>query len=167
MTLDELDNLPGHISKGNILTLQKYLNHGIVVDIGTCAGKSAISEAVAGAQVQTCDPFPNPQAEELIKPFDITLFKETSEEFAKHCPEIDGCFIDGVHNYLGVKTDIEGIVTKVKKGGYVLFHDCNLYSNTIRVAVDEFNGKLYEFIEEVGGRTEDPKEGSMWVGRRL
>ncbi len=168
MTLEELDNLPGHISLGNIQTLRKYLNCGVIADVGTCAGKSAISMADAGAEILTCDPNPNPQAEELMKSFNIKQFIETSEEFGKrHCPPLDGCFIDGVHSYTGVMTDILYVLNKVRNGGYVLFHDCNLYNNTVGVAVKEMSDKVYEFVEEVGGNTTDPKEGSIWVGKKI
>lgn len=172
LSLDELHNLPGHISKENIETLQKYLNEGTVVDVGTCVGKSAIVMANEGAHVLTCDPLPNPEAKNKIEGFDIEMFVETSEDFGKnHCPDvIDGCFIDGVHNYDGVKTDIENIASKVKVGGYILFHDLNLYPNTIPAAVKEFEGSLYQFVEEVGGNdgtNGEPREGSMWVGRRI
>jgi len=174
MTTEELNNLPGHISLENIFTLQKYLGKGLIIDVGTCMGKSAICIEDTGAEVLTCDPLFNAsesQLEELnerLKGKRIKFFRETSEEFGlKHCPIIDGCFIDGVHNYIGVKSDIEGIVTKVRPGGYVLFHDANLYSNTIPVAIKEFEGILYEFVEEAGGRLDDPKEGSIWVGKRI
>lgn len=176
-------DLIGHISQENIDTLQKYAKLTVdkektgncfIVDIGTCAGKSAIAMALVDKDIQvlTVDPFPNKVYQknvDVMKVSDrVSLYKITSEEFAaRETLEYSMCFIDGLHTYHGVKNDIEGIVKKVRKGGYILFHDCNLYFNTVKKAVEEYEGKYYEFIEEVGGRWKPTKEGSIYVARRI
>lgn len=176
-----LNNLTGYLSEGNINTLQKYVKLAtdyfpsvVIVDIGTCAGKSAISMAIVNkkkVQVLTVDPSPHASFQDNVDSMGvgdtIYQFEESSVDFGKHnCPKIQICFIDGIHSYQGVKDDIEGIAKKVVSGGWVMFHDANLYDG-VRKAIEEYEGKYYQFIEEVGGRTEAPKEGSVYVARRI
>jgi predicted O-methyltransferase YrrM len=180
--IDKLIKLNGRISKENIETILKYTRLAsqpgkktIGVDIGTLGGQSAITmaSAVEDIEVHTIDPICNPviaqQIEKMGLKEKIHYYQMDSKEFSVECPEvINICFIDGQHNYPGVKADIENVGVRIRPGGYILFHDCNLYFNTVKVAVEEFKDKLYEFIEEVGGKfTEQEKEGSIWVGRML
>ena len=170
----------GSVSVNNIRTLQEYAKKvslsmvkPIVVDIGTSVGTSAIALALAMPHIRvlTVDPNYNGKSTENFKGMGvadrITYFQMTSEEFSKTCPLIEMCFIDGEHSYAGVKRDIEGIVKKVRRGGYVLFHDRNLYFNSVGKAIEEYEDELYAFIKETDGRIEDPKEGSVYVGRIL
>jgi predicted O-methyltransferase YrrM len=145
-----------------------------VLDIGTCAGKSAIAMALAAPNVRvtTIDPQPNPclsdQLEQCGVSNRVTFLQVTSEEYAKECPPLDLCFIDGLHTYAGVRHDIEQIATKVRPGGYILIHDTNLYADAIGRAAKEFEGKVYEFIEEAEGEEFGAdKAASVYVGRRL
>ena len=175
----ELNKIIGHISQDNIDTLQNYAKlvakgkeKLFIADIGTCAEKSAISLALADEKIEvlTVDPSPSrvlrPNLHKMKVNDRIIFFKETSDEFAKRDIELDMCFIDGIHSYQGVKDDIKGIVTKVKKDGYVLFHDANLYDG-VRKAIKEYEGKYYKFIEETGGQLEPVKEGSIYVAKKL
>ena len=75
-------------------------------------------------------------------------YEMTSEEFGKkHIPEqIDACFIDGVHTPPGVKVDIDLIASKVRKGGYIMFHDVNLYN--LEPLIEIYEGKMFKFVEE-------------------
>ena len=178
----KVEELKGRISKENIKTLQKYVQKVLkvrtmpfIVDIGTLGGMSAITMAVVSPDVTvyTIDPNCSPAIKEQCEAMEVSdrvhYYQMNSEEFAPICPEeIDLCFIDGQHDYLGVKADIENIGIKVRKGGFILFHDVNLYFNTIGKAVREFDGIHYKFVEEVGGLwTEDEKQGSIWVGERI
>ena len=180
--IDKIAKLAGRVTRENIETIQKYTKLAsqegkktIGVDIGTLGGQSAIAMALAvdDIKVYTMDPIASPAISEQIKKMGaekkIQFYPMTSSEFTPLCPnQIDICFVDGVHSYLGVKADIENIGLKVRLGGYLLFHDCNLYFNTIKKAVEENVDKYYEFIEEVGGTfTEKDKQGSIWVGRRI
>lgn len=177
-----LDNLVGHISHKNIETLKKYtklnleINDGpiTVVDVGTCAGKSAIAMASVSKKVSviTVDPTPDPRFYDQVLETDtmnqIKLIKTKSEDFYNQCPKIQGCFIDGIHNYEGVKNDIFGIVDKVESGYYVMFHDTNLYFDTIGKAVNEFEGTCYKLIEICDGEAEKyDKAASIYVARKI
>ena len=175
------------ISDENVKTLQKYVKkvasgvkrNILAVDIGTASGKSAISMAMAVDNIIVLTVDPRKECEvNLIRNYKmldvdsdkITFYDDTSEEFGKDwCPEeIDICFIDGLHTYHGVVCDIENVVSKVKKGGYVMFHDYNLYKNSVGKAIDEFEGKLYKKVEEAdGGENEGKKTGSIYVARRI
>lgn len=178
-----LNDLPGYVDGENIATFQKYVqvvvdsqDEVVVVDIGTLGGKSAISMAVVSDKVivHTIDPTEDlwERIEPSVKKFGVEdrvkFYNMTSEEFGKnHCPPvIDVVFVDGLHDYKGVKGDIELICKKVRRGGYIMFHDKNLYGNTIGTAIKEYEGDVYAFIEEVGGSVPD-RSGSVYVGRRL
>ena len=56
---------------------------------------------------------------------------------------LDIVFIDGLHDYDGVKADIEAWFPKVRKGGYVVGHDYKTQMEVnkgVTVAVDEIFG---------------------------
>jgi predicted O-methyltransferase YrrM len=179
----ELTDITGYISKENIDTIQKYVKLAleergsvIAVDIGTMQGLSAITMATVSPKVEvfTCDPQESLETKDHTEAMGVTnqvhYYKMTSEEFSSLCPpEIDIVFVDGQHNGPGVQLDIEKIGTKVRKGGYLLFHDCNLYDNTVGVTVKSFDGVYYKFIEETGGllKPGENLEGSVWVGQRI
>lgn len=173
-------DLIGHISQPNIDTITKYTRLNaemrggscVMVDIGTCAGKSAITMALSDPSVivLTMDPEPNPNLFKQIDMFNldgrIDFYREPSSFFYNHWNEYDGCFVDGIHNYGGVKKDIEGIVKRVRGGRYVMFHDVNLYSDILD-AVREYEGSLYDFVEIVDGADygDNDKAASIYVGR--
>lgn len=56
----------------------------------------------------------------------------------KYDKEIDLLFVDGDHRYVGVTTDMNSWLPKVKPGGYVLFHDYNSSWSEVKKAVDEY-----------------------------
>lgn len=63
--------------------------------------------------------------------------------------KISVLFIDGDHSYEGCKTDIDSWFPHMKKGGVMLFHDCDETSPGVLRAVSEFvdtyKGVLREF----------------------
>ena len=183
MKVEDINNLNGHISPKNVATLQKYIHLTsemmkgemiTVCDIGTNTGKSAIAiaSAVDKIRVATVDPLNPPQLYAQLYSSDVNkkikFYKMTSEEYYPLCPQLDTCFIDGLHEYQGVKNDIMGIVAKVKKGHYVMFHDTNLYSDTIGRAVKEGEGVYYDFVELCEGEVVgNDKAAAIYVGRRI
>jgi hypothetical protein len=183
METEAINKLFGHISPKNVATLQKYIRLTsemmkgemiTVCDIGTCVGKSAIAmaSAVDKIRVVTIDPLDPPQLYNQLYSSDVNkkikFYKMTSEEYYPLCPQLDTCFIDGLHEYQGVKNDILGIVSKVKKGHYVMFHDTNLYDNTIGKAVAEGEGIYYDFVELCEGEVVgNDKAAAIYVGRRI
>jgi len=59
--------------------------------------------------------------------------------------ELDFCFIDAAHDYESVKADIIAWLPKVKKGGWLIFHDYGLFEGVTR-AVDEIFSHSHECI---------------------
>lgn len=178
---EELKKINGYISERNQETLQKYIgklagDRIVVGDIGTMAGLSALTMASVSPNIHvlTVDPeeaskIVNESARMLGLQERVTFFNMTSTEFGRnHCPVLDACFIDGRHEKEGVDEDIRLIVAKVRKGGYIMFHDKNLYD--FGPIIDKYEGKLYKFIEEEPQEIE-PKSGkaygSVYVGQRL
>ncbi len=180
-----LDIIMGRISENNMKMLQKYIGQlsknqdkVTVVDVGTCRGLSAITMALVGDNVTvlTIDPSPDSKSavEEYAKKYGIEnrikSFEMGSTEFGKdHCPlEIDACFLDGRHELEGIREDIEFVGAKVRKGGYIMIHDHNLYN--YGPVLNEFENKLYKFIEEekeeIDPRTQ-ARPGTVWIGERL
>mgnify|MGYP003138359993 FL=1 len=64
--------------------------------------------------------------------------------------EIDAVFIDCVHDYNHVKSDINNSLSLLKSGGYLIFDDYGLFPE-IKKAVDEYidDNKLI-IIEKIG-----------------
>ena len=63
--------------------------------------------------------------DELIKQNHANFMICEANEFLKNflIREIDICFIDGCHGYECVKNNFLNVEKKIKKGGYVIFHD--------------------------------------------
>jgi len=118
---------------------------GIIVDIGTAAGGSALVFAMASkpnVKVYTIDPKKNldflDRRKETKLEKKLIFINKTSEDTAKGWnKKIDLLFIDGIHNYPGVMNDFTWFKKFVVKGGIVMFHDYYLYGDTIGKAVDE------------------------------
>lgn len=71
---------------------------------------------------------------------DTEFFQGDSVAIAESLPnlEIDVIFIDGDHTYLGCKRDIDAWYPHMKKGGVMMFHDCDESSPGVVQAVAEF-----------------------------
>lgn len=79
---------------------------------------------------------------------------------------IDFAFIDAVHTYSAVKSDLEGIAPLLSPGGYVLFHDA--FHQGIARAVDEFLQKHDDFIDlGILSKNPDVKVPVSYGGLRL
>jgi len=99
---------------------------GIIVEIGTYKGGSAmIMAAATEAIVYTID-IVSAQIIEKVKEFlNINPICGYSKDIAAGWDkgEIDMLFIDGDHIYDLVMEDIKGWIPKVKDGGIICFHD--------------------------------------------
>jgi len=165
------------ICENNAYTIQKYtreIPHKNVfgVDIGTCAGASAIAMATAREDitVHTCDPLPNPEYKQNLLPHkNIVFYEEASAEFGPKMEfKPDIVFVDGIHDDKGVEADILNICSKMREGGFILFHDYNLYRNTIGKAVDDYEGKVYKKIAiEKGMIQENGSAADIYVARKI
>ena len=141
----------------SLYRLVKYLKPSSVLEIGTQAGCSAFTMALAfrdnGEEVDiTCvDPFyrtgDNDGLATLTEWYDniygsgfkggIQLLISTSEQML---PQInrrfDFVFVDGNHEYENVRRDCLLALTLLKDGGYFLVHDYVIYES-VRRGVDE------------------------------
>lgn len=113
-----------------------------IVEIGSYRGKSTIALALGlqgVGRVTAIDPHEGakygfsmadvPILEKNLKDFgvshhvDMTIAK--SSDVAKTWDQpIDVLWIDGDHEYAGVKADVDNWTPFVRKGGYVAMHDC-------------------------------------------
>lgn len=156
---------------------QKVPKNGVIVDIGTCAGGSAFMMALGSDPsviVYTIDPKPydnlQTDAEKLGLSGRIIYLHRTSEDAAKEWSgiPIDLLFIDGVHNYDGVKADLNGLGGYVKKGGYIIAHDVMLYED-IGEAMEEAN--QFGFIKKIEVKEtyyrDDPRPIGIYVSKKL
>lgn len=68
----------------------------------------------------------------------VVIYGMHSVDTANLFPDgmFDFVFVDGAHDYESVKADIQAWLPKVKKSGYLIFHDYNLFSG-VNQAVDE------------------------------
>ena len=128
-----------------------------MIEIGSFVGESTILFAQSFKEVIAIDPFlPNYDDKDptsrlfdfenvydtymkRISPFkNIATIKATSDEALKYFKDIkfDFIYIDGLHTYDGVKTDIINYLPLVKKGGVIGGHD---YTNQHKHLVGVYN----------------------------
>lgn len=90
------------------------------------------------------------RALEAIEPFKdrAVMYGMASIEAVELFPDemLDFCFIDASHSYEDVKSDIIAWFPKVKKGGWLIFHDYGLFAGVTR-AVNELFAHSHSFIE--------------------
>ncbi|SYX83788.1 class I SAM-dependent methyltransferase [Paenibacillus alvei] len=136
--------------------------HGGIVEIGSFKGKSAIALALGSLilshqkrPIYAIDPFVVPPfhffwdnvLNQGLESFIVPIQKH-SVDALQDCPdEIAAIFIDGDHEYAGVKSDILQYAPKVAAGGLLVFHDYSDYWPGVRKAVDECcSPSEYEYI---------------------
>lgn len=76
--------------------------------------------------------------DELKEPVPGAVFVQANSRTWKHNGKVELIFIDGDHNYEGVKADIENWYPQMAEGGVMLFHDCDETSPGVVKAFDEF-----------------------------
>lgn len=124
--------------------IQKIKPGGVYLEVGVDKGKSlSIARMVAKEDVEVIgvDLRDDPEVE------GAKFFQMNSQDPATAKAvnkKIDVIFIDGDHFYEGVAKDIEVWYPYMKKGGVMLFHDCDATSPGVVQAVEEFVEK-YKF----------------------
>jgi hypothetical protein len=156
-----------------LYTLAKSVpTDGTIVEIGTCAGKSLISMAMArrsviGSQVHSIDIEKHPCVEKYIekagvKSWTHLIIGESTKVAQSWTKPIDLLFIDGDHRYVSVKRDILAWSKWVKVNGMMAFHDYGNGTGVPRAIRNEILSHpwLWQVIS-------DREYGSIFVVKRL
>lgn len=160
-----LPNIPlpnGRLFPRDELLLLDY-GKGTSVDLGTYLGRSAALLAQGSDIVISIDRFPTcdepaysfPAVAEILKILapNVYLFKGDSADEARMIREeaIDVIFIDANHTYSSVEKDIVAWYSKMKKGGYIIFHDYVPIWPEVVKCVDHYSEKFnLKFVEKKG-----------------
>lgn len=156
MSIEDLEFLATRMSAGSVSigdweTLVHYAQGlGLVIELGTNIGTTAIILSLCAREVITVDVFENldlieneiqrekyrnhwnvnkhtyESIKQKLKPYkNITVTQQLSYGFAPYMFEdmVEMIFIDADHSYAGVKKDFEAWFPKIKTGGYIAFHD--------------------------------------------
>ena len=147
-----------------------------MIEIGSFVGESTILFAQSFKKVIAIDPFladydpadPTSYLFEFKNVYDTYLDRTssysniqtltmTSDEASNVLNEetFDFVYIDGLHTYTGVKTDIINYLPKVKKGGVIGGHD---YTNLIPHLVG-----VYEAVNEMFGIPDKVFKDNSWI----
>ncbi|MFW6225349.1 MAG: class I SAM-dependent methyltransferase [bacterium] len=154
----------------------------VIVEIGAFAGQSAEIFSCHFKKVISIDPWeshydktgvdkasdPNYyNMEEVEKQFDklcenrdnIVKMKMSSEDAVKIFDDksVDVVYVDGNHNYLPVKDDINNWFNKIKIGGFIAGHD---YKSK------HFPG-VHQAVKETIGKPDSLFKDSSWIKRKV
>ena len=118
--------------------VEKIPENGLYLEIGVYKGRSLwVARKVSKPSVEIWG------IDELEEPnIEGTNYIKSNSHTAKWDKSVDLLFIDAGHSYEDCKGDIEKYVPFVKKGGVVLFHDCDETSPGVVKAVKESFGKV-------------------------
>lgn len=120
----------------------------LIVEVGSAHGASSIILAEAAEELDgllfCIDPFPEDylgqekfgdyarkQFKKNIKPYGSTVWhldmgsSQAASKFMDNSSKIDVLFIDADHSYEGVARDCQMLLSYLRSGGYVAFHDYN------------------------------------------
>jgi predicted O-methyltransferase YrrM len=167
------------VSTEGLLDLIKELGDNsdkTMIEIGSFVGESTVLFAQSFKKVIAIDPFeadydPQDPTSYLFE-FDnvyqtyldrITVYSnietiiDTSDDAVKELvgKEFDFVYIDGLHTYEGVKTDITNYLPLVKKGGVIGGHD---YTDKIPHLVG-----VYEAVNEMFGTPDKVFGDNSWI----
>jgi predicted O-methyltransferase YrrM len=129
-----------------------------MIEIGSLAGESTSLFAMSGLfnEIHSIDPWEDYEEfnedndltwEQVIEQYKLNIryfedviyiHKAYSYECSDHFRDdyYDLVYIDGAHDYMSVKKDIEHYLPKIKKGGYISGHDFdNVYPDTIKAVI--------------------------------
>lgn len=166
-------------AKTGLIELCEYIglnNTHTMVEIGSYVGDSSAIFAERVEKLYCVDPWENGYDDKdnasfqypmlvieeqfdqnIMEKFDnVKKMKMKSEEAYKYFEDgsLDFVYIDGLHTYTGVHTDIDFWVSKVKTGSYITGHDYQ----------ERFQGCIYA-INELLGEPEKVFPDTSWCVR--
>jgi predicted O-methyltransferase YrrM len=167
------------VSTEGLLDLIKELgdnSNKTMIEIGSFVGESTVLFAQSFKKVIAVDPFlegyDDKDPTSYLFEFDnvyqtyldritvhsnIQTIIETSDNAVKelNSETYDFIYLDGLHTYEGVKTDIINYLPLVKKGGVIGGHD---YTNQIEHLVG-----VYEAVNEMFGKPDKVFKDNSWI----
>lgn len=133
---ENCESIPGWIGRIESETLVQYASRkleGVIVNVGTYKGKSAIIMALAssslGTKIYTIDTEEHEGFRQNLRAYNVedrvvSLIKKSFE--VQWNEPIKLLFIDGSHDYADVKADFEHFEPYVVMDGIICFHDSDL-----------------------------------------
>jgi predicted O-methyltransferase YrrM len=200
MIATQVDTVEGWLSPVEAKLLyeraKQCTGRGVVVEIGSWKGKSTICLArgsIEGNRVKIHAIDPHTGSTEhhetlgKVWTFDefmanikragvdhmITPHVDFSDNVAKTFDEpVEFIFIDGLHEYEGVKTDFDSWQSKVVDGGHIAFHDSTCWDGVKQVVEEDvFKSRHFRHIKLAGSITcaQKVKENTAWerLGNRV
>lgn len=149
-------------TNGELIMLSRLAskkNGGVIVEIGSYLGASSLVLAKSNRKgsLYCIDTWQNDAMSEgrwdTMSEFDnnvrgcnnIVKLRMLSSEAGEKVPkEIDMIFIDGDHNYNGVKTDVDIYFPKLKSGGIIAMHDIGWAEGVNRVIREDISPFVFQ-----------------------
>lgn len=166
-----IESIPGwltNLEQTALLHLPAFVDYldGEIVEIGSYKGKSTVALALGSKwismrkrSIYAIDPFvPTRDYRDYLNDFQKNIqgshlvnyvipIKKSSHEAILECPEhISALFVDGDHNYLNVKKDIELYAPRVVAGGIIAFHDYTTYQDVKKAVHELCESKEYVYV---------------------
>jgi len=117
----------------------KKLGKGLYLEIGVKHGRSLAIAKYYAPEATICgiDISDENYDYKYFENIDVTFIHKSANDVVWDKP-IDLLFIDGDHSQEQVEKDIKNFAKWVRKGGYILFHDFDITSPGVIIAVDDF-----------------------------
>jgi predicted O-methyltransferase YrrM len=159
---DQAEQLEGYFYRQQALEVAPYVQKikkgGLLVELGTFRGRSALFWSLVNPDISVVtidaslgDPgyiVPGTKIDPRALQPNVTFIESTFDEASKKINrKIDFLFIDGNHSYESVARDISVWAGKVKRGGYILFHDYIPAWPGVMKAVDEIKDNYKVILE--------------------
>ena len=126
---------------------QARLTNGVIVEIGTYLGGSAVILESGGAKVHTIDIQP---CEEIKGTSFVKIIGESLIIARTWMEPIDLLFIDGDHHYESIKEDLKAWMPHVKLKGKIIFHDYDSHVGVTLAVHRAIEDKFIEPIKKAG-----------------
>lgn len=137
-----------------IAEVKKLKPGDVYLEVGVKHGKSLLTATLAareGVELVGVDIADNEERQNVFRQLGLTEYVTFIHGYSHRVARlikkpISLLFLDGDHSYSGIKLDIDSWLPLVKKGGVILFHDCDETSPGVVDAVNEtFPGRVELF----------------------